>query len=169
MKGSGVFRPIVEELMKHARALANMRGMDGVDVTPNVDGGYDFSGTGSSSYRQRPFGFGGVDVTERKILVRGGWILRGEQQLIVADTAVIVAGGTRTSPTHGFLEYVFNPGGGGSARIVPATVTDRPRHSLGDAPIFRRTLFRAYLLRGIPTLLDWRWDGDVDLTGWFVD
>jgi hypothetical protein len=145
------------------RQVYGARGI-GCDVTLR-HGGMQIVAKPTATVSKMPFGLRRVDAATRVVIVRAGTIVLGSGYYDVGETEVTVAGGTLEAPTWGVLEYNLATRTG---RVLPATTVDRPVHSLGDTPIARRPLFRAWLRRDRPVLIDWRFTGEWDLTGWFV-
>lgn len=148
------------------RAFAPLLNLSGDNRTARIERvGNSLVVSALPSAAVKPFSLLAVDSSGHVVRVRGGCIRLGSVEVEVADTDVVVAGGTVLAPTWGAVE--FNPTTQ-LGRILEATTVDKPAHSLGDSVIARRPLFRAYLQNGRPVVMDWRWDGDWDLTGWFA-
>lgn len=108
------------------------------------------------------FGYGGI-IAQTKVRVLAGIVQLGERSCDVAETDVVVAGGTYSAPTWGVLRYDVNSNTG---TILQNTISNRPRNTLGTSPTHERAIFRAYIDKGRAVVLaPWCHEGVVDITG----
>lgn len=132
------------------------------DFLPNNRGGYTYTGSSKSTPMPKMFGYGGI-VAQTKVRVLAGMVQLGERSCEVAETDVVVAGGSSSAPTWGVLRYDVNSNTG---VILPATISNRPRNTLGSSPTHERAIFRAYIDKGRAVVLaPWCHEGVVDITG----
>lgn len=158
LRAPAFIHDLAEEVVRHSRCLNNLDGINGVQVTPNHGGGYDFEAepvNGSVAedlypglwYPTLQTGFWSETQDPEIIQIGYGYFIDSMNGWRIEPTEVKVTGGTIEKPSFAYLEYTHD----GVPVIAAQTISVLP---IPTATVYRRALVETALVQGVPIIVN---------------